>query len=311
MKKKLFITLLVATTLVSCSNQPNVNLRQTDLKIAAPAGAPAIAMYGFTNGLTSVSAPLPLFQQATYDVIVAPTHGGIMQIRNNAPYKLAATVSFGNFYLLATGNDDDGVLDEGDEVLIFQENEIPGKVFKYLYGSLGLTTYAVDTVDKTSPVILNNGVYKINETTTVNLDYIFTAEPVVSNTDSASKIFKRAREDYSAKTNEKRIMQASVFVNNNTEKSKIDEFLTLLEKDIIKALDNPQAIADIFNVYGGEDEQKQKYGYTASTVVKAQNNKNGLGIGFLRAYNYRADIQEFVNLIAPAVGEISEEVYYK
>ena len=310
MKKKLFIPLLAVTALASCSPKTNINLRQTSLKIAAPAGAPSIAMYAFVDGLTSVSAPLPLFQQATYDVIVAPTHGGIMQIKNNAPYKLAATVSFGNFYLLSTGNDDDGVLDEGDEVLIFQENEIPGKVFKYLYGDLGLTTYAVDTVDKTSPVILNNGEYRVSETKTVNLDYIFTAEPVVSNTDSASKIYKRIREEFSGKTG-KRIMQASVFVNNNTEKSKIDEFLTLLEGDIKNALNNPQNIADIFNVYGDEDEQKQKYGYTASTVIKAQNNKNGLGIGFLKAFNYKEDIQNFVNLIAPAVGEISEEVYYK
>ena len=85
----------------------------------------------------------------------------------------------------------------------------------------------------------------------------------------------------------------------------------MLEGDITKALNNPQTIADIFNVYGDEDEQKQKYGYTASTVIKAQNNKNGLGIGLLKAFNYKEDIQNFVNLIAPAVGEISEEVYYK
>ena len=312
MKKKLFIALLATTALTGCSSRPNINLRQTDLKIAAPTGAPSIAMYGFANGLTSVNPPIPEFQKGTYDVIVAPTDGGLNQIINNsAHYKIAATVSFGNFFLLSTGNDDDGVLNAGDDVLYFQPSAVPGKVFNYLYGDLELNTYSVDNFNKTSPVILNNGVYKVDETTTVNLDYIFTAEPIVTNTNSVSKIYHRAREQFSTKSSGKRIMQASVFVNNNTSSEKINEFLTLLKQDIKAALDNPQAIADIFNVYGNADEQIQLFGYNASTVVGAQNNGNGLGLGFLNAYEYKSDIQSFINLVSPALGEIGEEVFYK
>ena len=138
-----------------------------DLKILAPTGAPSVAFYNFAtnNNFTTTSNPqeglIPQFKSNVYDIIAAPTQGGLTQImKQNAAYKLAATITFGNFYIVATGNDNDGILNDGDKVLIFQENDIPGKVFKYTYGDLKLDLTAVNAVSDTKLVIENGGVIK-------------------------------------------------------------------------------------------------------------------------------------------------------
>ena len=139
----------------------------SDLKVLAPTGAPAVALYSLAANpnFETTSNPqeglIPQFKTGNYDVIVAPTHGGLTQIiKQNAEYKIAATITFGNFYIVSMGRDEDGVLNEGDKVLIFQENDVPGKVFKYTYGDLNLDVTAVAAVSDTKLVIENNGVLK-------------------------------------------------------------------------------------------------------------------------------------------------------
>ena len=139
----------------------------SSLKILAPTGAPSVAFYNFAKNANfeTTGNPkqglIPMFQTNNYDIIVAPTQGGLMQvIKQNANYKLAATITFGNFYLVATGHDDDGILNEGDKVLIFQETDVPGLVFKYTYGDLNLDITAVAGVDETKLAIENGGTLK-------------------------------------------------------------------------------------------------------------------------------------------------------
>ena len=102
-----------------------------------------------------------VWQKPPHDIIIAPTQGGLTQIvKQHANYKIAATITFGNFYIVATGKDDDGVLNENDKVLIFQENDVPGKVFKATYGDLNLDVTAVAAVSDTKLIIENGGVLK-------------------------------------------------------------------------------------------------------------------------------------------------------
>lgn len=114
-----------------------------DLSLITPTGAPALAFYNHIKeskfeANSVANNVLAYFSSDEKDVIVAPTNAGINAIANGANYAIAATVTFGNFYILATGHDNDGVLNEGDRVLGFQENNVAGKVFKYLYGNLDL-----------------------------------------------------------------------------------------------------------------------------------------------------------------------------
>ena len=85
-----------------------------------------------------------------------------MQVINkNANYQIAATITFGNMYILSTGRDEDGIMNEGDKVLFFQENDLPGKVFKYLYGDLKLDAIAVGSTQETKSIIENDGIMKL------------------------------------------------------------------------------------------------------------------------------------------------------
>ena len=317
MKKQLLLLGLIAT-LTACSNSGNkVSYHKTDLRLLAPTGAPAVALAGYANTLETVTDPqnglIPKFMTNEYDIIVAPTHGGLTKIKQGANYLLAATVSFGNFYVLSTGRDEDGILNDGDKVMYFQPNDIPGKVFKYLYGSYDLELYDVDAANKTAPVINNGGNYKVDETTTVQLDYIFTAEPIVTNTNSVSKIYESARDAFNVRSGGKQIMQASIFVNKNADKAKVDEFLANVESDIKGGLKTPGNLKNFIKGLGSENEQAQKIGFTADVVYKAtKNNNNGLGLGFRYAKDAKQDIQDFVNLITNnAYGDLSEEVIYQ
>ena len=313
MKRKL-ITLLSTIVLASCSSE-NAATRNLDIKILAPTGAPSIGLYGFASEIETTSSPadalMPFFTQDVYDVLVAPTQGGLTKIiKQQANYKIAATITFGNFYLLSTGKDDDGILNAHDTVVIFQENDIPGKVFNYLYGDQELTVYAVPAANNTGQII-NSGVYKISETETVDIDYVYTAEPIVTNLGKTDKIYANIRDVYSEKTGGKKIMQASVFVNNNSSKDKIDNFLSFLKSDVNKALSNPEFLRIGIESLGSEKEQEQVFGVKGSVAEAATRNNNGLGLGYLSAFEYQDDIQYFMNVLNPNFGDISEEVYYK
>ncbi|MCR4911835.1 MAG: hypothetical protein K5925_04860 [Bacilli bacterium] len=146
---------------------PSEEASYSNLKILAPTGAPSIALYNFAtnSNFTTTSNPqeglIPMFDTDTYDVIIAPTQGGLTKIvKQNRAYKIAATITFGNFYIVSTGRDEDKTLNEGDKVLIFQENDVPGKVFKATYGDLNLDLTAVAAVSDTRLVIENDGILK-------------------------------------------------------------------------------------------------------------------------------------------------------
>ena len=311
--RKQILLLTVVAALAGCQQNQNPHLRKTDLKILAPTGAPAVAMYNFANGLTTVTDPqnelIPQFNIGEYDIIVAPAKGGLTKIvRQGVSYKMAAVVTFGNFALVKV-NENDEVLSAGDKVLFFQENDIPGLVFKYLYNDLGLQTYTVASANMTLSA-MNTGVYKPDESTTVNLDYVFSAEPMITNAGKAGKIVERASEAFERKSEGKRIIQAAVFVNTNTSTSKIDNFLDLLESDITKGLENPKNFTKTMNLVGEPEEQMQLFGFNSTVVYNCMKDYNGLGLGFIRASEHKEEIEYFVNDILNSGLTISNEAYY-
>lgn len=307
------ITLLIPTiALVASCGGTNPSLRPTSLKILSPTGAPAVSMYNFVSGLRTVLNPatelLPEFAKDNFDIIVAPAKGGLNKIvKANANYQMAAVVTFGNFALVSTGNDDNGVLDEGDAVLYFQPADIPGAVFNYLYGDLGLNTVSVDDVKLTAGA-LNTGKITVGGSE-IQLDYVFSADPLITNLNKASHIKERASDAFLAKSG-KRIIQAAVFVNKNTDKAKIDEFLTLLQGDMNSALTNASNIVTTFNLFGNTTEQENMFGVNATTVYNSMKDYNGLGIGYLRAKDAQEEIDYFINDILKSNLELDEKVYY-
>ena len=130
-----------------------------ELEVAVPSGAPAIAFYKHLNDAkldinAAETVVAYLSSNSSKDVVVAPTNAGIAAINKGVNFKLAATITFGNFFLMATGNDDDGVLNEGDKVLAFQENGVPGKIFTYVYGDKKLDVKFVKDAQEAKNTIL-------------------------------------------------------------------------------------------------------------------------------------------------------------
>lgn len=318
MKTKL-ITLLSILGTALCLSSCNSNSTDSDyktLKILAPTGGPAVALYNFglNENFETTSNPaqglIPMFKTNNYDVIIAPTQGGLTQIvKQQANYKIAATITFGNFYLVATGKDDNETLDRGDSVLIFQENDVPGKVFNYVYGDLGLDVTAVAAVSDTKLVIENGGVLKIDETTTKEFDYIYTAQPVVAVTNSS--VFANVQDAFKEKSSGKSITQASIFVNNNANRSKVDALLAKIKNDIEAGLQDQTLIRNAINLVGSTQLQQAKFGVPAFYAAMITGENNGFSLGYKNAKDIKDEIQSFVNLLTNnTLGELSEEVFY-
>ena len=305
MTKKLVLTLLPFMALTACGKTNY----QLDLNIATPAGSPAIAFYKYlgdtehlevNSDANNVLAYFGADAKTIKDVIVAPTNAGVAKIKAGAPYKIAATVTFGNFFLLSTGKDDNEALDEGDKVLAFQENGVAGKLYKYLYS------------DKTSNVTYVADAKAVNTAITdkdFDYEYVLLAQPVVTSVLSAHsdfKVFASLQVDYKTKTG-KEITQASIFIRDTAEKEKADKMLKAVKKDVEELLEKPSVFADAVE---GLEEQVVTSKVTGKTqlIVNLLTNNNALGMGFKYAKENKEAIDTFVKAIG--MGETSEEIYY-
>lgn len=311
--KRLLTTTLLALTLTACGDNASTEVH---LKVLSPTGAPAVALYSLatdTENYTTTTNPkdlIPNFKSDKYDIIVAPTNGGLMQIKQGAQYKIAATVTFGNFYLLASGRDIDQTLSAGDKVLVFQEGEVPDLVFKYLYGDLGLEVDYVSDAAATKNAIENDYSVKKSETETTYYDYIYTAQPVVSATDST--IFKNIQDEFKAKSGGLGITQASIFVNNKANKEAVEKFLNKIEQSIKDGLEDPTLIKSEIEKLGSVKEQQNVFGVPGAMAFKVTKANNGFSLGFKRANEIKNEIQSFVNVVTGnKFGELSEEAIYQ
>lgn len=307
MKKKLL--LLIAPLLLTSCNQKSYNLQ---LKVLTPILAPAVAMYAFANSdnFETTTNPqqglMPFFKTDKYDVIIAPTHGGIKQIKDNgAQFKLAATVTFGNFYIISFDKDEDETMNSGDKIVCFQENDIPGKLFKYTYGDLGLSATYVANADETKLIIENKGVLD-----GIQYDYIMTSEPIVTIT--KSEVFRNVQDDFKGKSGNKKITQASVFIRNGVDSTKANKFLKDLKESIQEGVINPDEIKKGIEKVGSKAEQLNKFGVTGVDARKVGLNVNGFGLGYKNALEIKDEIESFVNLLTNnTIGELSEEIFYQ
>lgn len=111
-----------------------------EFSVITPQGAPAaaFAQYAGDENLTcaqptTVSAA---FSAGEQDIIVFDSvNGAKLAKKNDGNYKLARMVTYGNLYVVATGNDADGVMDDGDYIISYGEGLVPDLAFKAVYGN--------------------------------------------------------------------------------------------------------------------------------------------------------------------------------
>ena len=321
MKNKVITLLALTGVLSACGGTSAIQSstatkeEKTECKVICPTGAPAVGFYNHFNDENFETNSVPsnivsfLNESSPYDIVVVDTVSGIRAINSGAPYKIHSSITFGNFFIASTGNDEDGVMDVDDKIVLFGENQTPDLIFHYIYGDK--FDSAIEWVNAVSDAAgcLASGV---NVATSSTIDYVFVAQPVLyatlNNKSAATygkaSIYKNIQDEYKAKSNNKSLVQASVFVKNSNKYS-YDSYLSDLENDINAVLANPTLIT---NKLGGEDENavKTKYGIAPNVMKTVISQNNGLGLGFKKARDNKEDINNFLSIFG--VGEIKDEI---
>ncbi len=310
MNKKLVLTLLPLVALSAC----NKSAYKLELQVATPSGSPAVAFIkylGDTDHLevnSSADNVLAYFASTDAgqkkDVIVAPTNGGIAKIKAGADFQIAATITFGNFFLLSTGRDADASLSEGDKVLAFQQNGVAGKLFNYVYGDKSLDVTYLDNAAAVKNKVLTDK--------NLDFDYFLLAQPVVTavlSQKSEFNVYANVQNDYKEKTGGKEITQASIFIRKGTDQKVAEKFLNEVNKDILELLDNPE---EFITTYAKDIEDEiftAKMTGTKQLITNLTKNNNQLGLGFKYAYENKEAIDAFIGSLGmPAT---NEEIYFR
>ena len=324
--KKIILLVVPALLLAGCTSnkqnkteEPVEDEYKLNLSIAAPSGAPSVCLYKYLSDESKVEirSPEEASGIAAYmatnqkDIIVLPTNAGVQQIvKNNANYKIAANITFGNLFVAATGHDDDGVMNGDDYVVLIQQNNVPDKLFQYVYGDLNLTnTHYLTLASNVKNVVVSG---KNPEDSNADVDYVLIAEPAFTAAKSQNQNatqYASLQEEYKNKSGNKEITQASIFVSNTANQEEVDKFLTALEKDINGFVANPSVIDEYVKDFDNV-QFAAKFGVPNATLLKnLTTNGNRMGVGFKRAKDNKANIDQFLTMW-PAIGETSEEIYY-
>ena len=109
-----------------------------DFKVTVPMGAPNSVFSKFAgNSNLSITSPANVkgaFAAKQADFIIFDSVNGInLSKQNDNAYKLVRMVTFGNLYVVSTGHDQDGHLDESDNIVGYGENLVPDLAFKAVY----------------------------------------------------------------------------------------------------------------------------------------------------------------------------------
>ena len=309
MKKQLILSLIPIMSLVACSKGST-----SKLSVASPIGAPSVALYtrlfDDNTEVNDASNIQTWLSNGEYDVVIAPTNAGVTFItKKNAPYKLAASITFGNFYIASTGNDTDNIMDKDDYVVVFQKNNIPDKLFQHLYGADYNVHYVADNTDAVRA--LTTGKDESNNNATV--DYVMIAQPGLYNVMSQKEnvsIYANLQEKYKEKNENADFTQASVFINTRIEKADGEAFLNGLKKDINNLLSKGDKMINKYLDSYSDVQIAAKLGVKTKDQLKAVVKDNLLGLGYKDAFANKAAIDSFLKNLGFG-DETSEEIYFK
>lgn len=298
--KKIISILLFLLAISGCSKQES-----TSFHIVCPSGAPALAFYKQIDNLEVLEAGAikTLLVSNDAQIAVLPSNVGISLIQGGADYSLASTITFGNFYLVSTGKDEDEILDKDDDIVLFQKGGVPDKVFNYLYSED--ITSNVQYVNEASDALRE----LVNENSTA--EYVLMAEPalhigLVKNKNA--KVYADLQDLYKQKTGLE-MFQASIFVRNDLDNKKVKEFLKQLQIDINELITNPDLLKqEIENTNLSNEEATALFGNVDMSIASIKDN-NGVGLDYKDGLENAKGINEFVKILG--VNNESEDIFFK
>ena len=331
--KKILPLLLTALAISACSIDPIArastqassedNIASADVyyypemfSIVSPTGAPALAFYkyaGYKNFETN-SVPtniVAMMSKGEKDVAVLPTNAGVQAIVNaDAPYKIAATITFGNFYIVSMNNDDNQVMDSNDTILLFQKNNVPDKIFHYVYGdALNSALHYVSAVSDAASAIIGGKFTDPDLGTDLVPNYVMIAEPALTNVlskkgDSIS-VYANVQEEYKKKSNNAELFQASVFIKNSIDPNKVRYFLDDLKRDIEEAIADPSKMSAGMSMI---EDAATVYGVAPAMAEAVLRKNNGMGLGFKLARDNKEAINTFLGIFG--INNVDEKIYF-
>lgn len=310
MKKHFLLSLIPALALCACSRGE----KETKVvNIVSPTGAPAVAFYNHAEdsnflAVSPATVKSQLTSKSPYSVVVVDTLSGVDALANGAPFKMAATITFGNFFLASTGNDENSQLDVGDKIVVFNRGAVSDKVFHYIYGN-----DHDDNIVWVKDATEAKGCLETGKTTAgENVDYVFIAQPALFAAKAANPnaaVYDNIQEKFQEKTGGKRLIQASVFIKNNLNRDVAEEFLANLKSDIEEGIASPNLISAGISKAGNQQEMVQRFGVAAGAAMNVTAQGNGMGLGF----EYAKDIKDEIDNSLITVYEHStttEEMYF-
>ena len=232
MKRIVVLMMLFTLSLTACETGETV-------KVIVPNGAPALSQIAVEYeafeeetpryDVDTVYGPEPLisaFGSESHEIIIAPVNlGAKLYTEADAPYRFAATLTWGNLYL-ASGESLESLADlDGKTITAFGRNATPDIVLKAV-----LNTYQFET----SPTLeYVDGVDTALSTLGENSDsVVLAAEPALSAYEMKAGNIQTLdlQDEWIKRVSEEAYPQAGVFVHMSLSNAVIDTYLKSLEK---------------------------------------------------------------------------------
>lgn len=317
--KKFILVLIVLLSLCSCKKEEikTEDSIYSNIGIVTPTGAPSLAFINYIDNpnFETNSTPSNILSMMSNNsdkrIVVIDVTSGIRAINQGAPYKLAAIITFGNFYIAQTGNDDNGVMDETDKIVLFGQNMIPDTIFHYLFNDK--YDSCIEYVNAVSDAGKCLAAGKNLETGN-DVDYVFMAEPVLStvlNNEKApsykkASIYMNIQEEYKRKSGLD-LIQAGLFVKNDDYFKDHNDFYKYFGENINKILTDSEYVNSYLE--GKSDEEISSIFGINSALINNALKTNSIGLGFKNAYYEITDIRQFAKLFG--IESVNEEIFFK
>ena len=293
-----------------------------DFSIISPANAPAATLMNLVGSKeapnTSIEVTAPALvksaiQTGSKDFVFFDSTTGLKV--GAANYKLVRMVTYGNLFLVSTGNDDNDTVDIDDNIFAYGENLVPGSVFKKLYPNQEDKSYAKEwgaDVASTLP-ILTSGLYEGEK-----VDYIVSSYPVIYNAmqeNPSLKIVENLSESFSTKFHTNGFPQAGLFINkaiedDSTKVEAINALLDIIDSNIADLVDDKaNKTASYMHQYSSEiSVQQADFGFNENILKGCQENNS---LAFIKENPSIEELSSFNEILNIQISSSSLSKYYR
>ncbi len=305
MKKILSICLILMLVLVGCGGKEEVSV-----KVLSPAGSPALAQTQFQSTNPSIGSNVTVeteivsdasklgaaFTSESHDFIYAPINMGVKMYNASSKYQLAATVVFGNNYIV-TVTDEEFTFDDlnGVDVTLFGQGNVPAIVANTLFDYNEVTPseieYVAATSDSVNQIILDN-----SKICLIAEPSLSTLKTKLASTGVTNLKIIDLQAEWKKMTGNDSYPQAAIFVNK--------EFAANNNKIVKNYLDKVSDSVDYANSNANEVAKmavELEYGFPEPVLVSAIPLSNLL---FKNASESKSSVEYLLNKILESNGSL-------